>query len=144
MRSKITKKILDETPEEARIFVRKYGDIVVRVNQLLREKGFTQKDLAGKLDKTPSEISKWLKGDHNFTLRSIAKLEAILGEPILVVPKHQPVSFIMSVQNGSTKNDWVIKGRRATSVLPKKENKGFVTISNDSIFNTTEILELCN
>src|SRR5882762_1588198 len=104
MRSKVAKKILSETPQDVRIFVRKYSDIVVRVNQLLREKGFTQKDLATKLDKTPSEISKWLTGDHNFTLRSIAKLEAILGEPILVVAKRQPAVFVLSVQNGSTKN----------------------------------------
>lgn len=87
MRSRIAKKILDETPAEVRIFVRKYGDIVVRVHQLLREKGWTQKDLAGKLEKTPSEVSKWLNGDHNFTLRSLAKLEAELGAEIIYVPK---------------------------------------------------------
>jgi len=102
MRSKIAQRIIDETPKEVRIFVRKYGDIVIRVNQLLREKGFTQRDLAGKLDKTPSEISKWLNGDHNFTLRSISKLEAILGEPILTVAKRQPAVFVLSVTNGSS------------------------------------------
>lgn len=87
MRSKIAKRILDETPAEVRIFVRKYGDIIVRVHQLLREKGWTQKDLAASLEKTPSEVSKWLNGDHNFTLRSLAKLEAELGADIIYVPK---------------------------------------------------------
>ena len=87
MRSKIAQRILDETPKEVHIFVRKYGDIVVRINQLLREKGFTQKQLADQMQKTPSEISKWLSGDHNFTLRSIAKLEAELGAEIIYVPK---------------------------------------------------------
>ena len=87
MRSKIARKILDETPAEVRIFVKKYGDIIVRVHQLLWEKGWTQKDLATSLDKTPSEVSKWLNGDHNFTLRSLAKLEAELGDDIIYVPK---------------------------------------------------------
>jgi transcriptional regulator with XRE-family HTH domain len=87
MRSKIAQLILDETPKEVHIFVRKYGDIVVRINQLLREKGFTQKQLADQMKKTPSEISKWLGGDHNFTLRSLAKLEAELGAEIIYVPK---------------------------------------------------------
>jgi transcriptional regulator with XRE-family HTH domain len=87
MRSKIAQRIMDETPKEVRIFVRKYGDIVVRINQLLREKGYTQKKLAEKMDKTPSEINKWLSGDHNFTLRSLAKLEAELGADIFYVPK---------------------------------------------------------
>lgn len=87
MTSKVARRLLAETPAETRIFVRKYGDIIVRVHQLLREKGWTQKDLAGRLDKTPSEISKWLNGDHNFTLRSLAKLEAELGAEIIFVPK---------------------------------------------------------
>lgn len=87
MRSKIAQRIIDETPKDVRIFVRKYGDIVVRINQLIREKGYSQKDLADKMQKRPSEISKWLSGDHNFTLRSLAKLEAELDAEIIYVPK---------------------------------------------------------
>jgi transcriptional regulator with XRE-family HTH domain len=120
MGSKIARRLLEETPAEVRIFVRKYGDIVVRVHQLLREKGWTQKDLARKMEKTPSEISKWLNGDHNFTLRSLAKLEAELGTEIIYVPKRdsfhvqrsgtlksitakaEPVSTKISFQGGQT------------------------------------------
>jgi transcriptional regulator with XRE-family HTH domain len=83
MQSKIAKKIQDETPDEVRIFVRQYTDIVLRINQILREKGYTQKDLAGRMNKRPSEINKWLKRPHNLTLRTLAKLEAELGEPII-------------------------------------------------------------
>ena len=87
MRSKVADRILAKTPKEVEIFVRLHADITVRVNQLLKEKGYNQKQLAAKLDKSPSEISKWLKGDHNFTLKSIAKLQAELGDEILYVPK---------------------------------------------------------
>lgn len=87
MRSKVAKRIQSETPEEVRIFVRQYTDIVVRINELLKAKGYTQKDLAEKLNKRPSEINKWLKGNHNLTLKTIAKLEAQLGEPIIYVKK---------------------------------------------------------
>lgn len=87
MRSKIAQRIIEETPAEVKIFVKKYGDLVVRVHQILREKGITQKDLASRMEKTPSEISKWLSGDHNLTLRSIAKLEAELGTDLIYVPK---------------------------------------------------------
>nr|WP_315154064.1 helix-turn-helix transcriptional regulator [uncultured Flavobacterium sp.] len=92
MRSKVAQRILAETPEETKIFARLYADIVVRVNQLLKEKGFSQKDLADKLEKRPSEINKWLVGEHNFTLRSLAKLEAELGDTIINVPHRAPVS----------------------------------------------------
>ena len=87
MRSKVAKKIQSETPEELRIFVRQYTDIVIRINELIKAKGYTQKDLAEKLNKRPSEINKWLKGNHNLTLKTIAKLETQLGEPIIYVKK---------------------------------------------------------
>lgn len=92
MRSKVAQRILAETPEETKIFARLYADIVIRVNQLLKEKGFSQKDLADKLEKRPSEVNKWLVGEHNFTLRSLAKLEAELGDTIINVPHRQHVS----------------------------------------------------
>jgi transcriptional regulator with XRE-family HTH domain len=85
MRSKVAKRIQEETPEEVRIFVRQYTDIVVRINQILQAKGYTQKDLAERMKKKPSEINKWLKGNHNLTLKTLAKLEAQLGEPIIYI-----------------------------------------------------------
>lgn len=91
MRSKVLQQILSETPAEVGAFVRKYGDIVVRIHQLLKDKGITQKELADRMDKSPSEISKWLSGNHNLTLRSITKLETELGEEIINVPKRHIV-----------------------------------------------------
>jgi transcriptional regulator with XRE-family HTH domain len=85
MRNNIAKKILSETPEEERIFVRLYTDIVVRVHELMQLNGFTQKELADRMKKKPSEINKWLKGNHNLTLKTIAKLEAELGDSILYI-----------------------------------------------------------
>ncbi|HTG56856.1 MAG TPA: helix-turn-helix transcriptional regulator [Niabella sp.] len=87
MRSKVANRIQEETPEEVRIFVRQYTNIVVRINELLHQKGLTQKELAERMNKRPSEISKWLKGNHNLTLKTIAKLEAELGAPIIEVKK---------------------------------------------------------
>lgn len=85
MRSNVAKKIQAETPEEVRIFVRRYTDIVIRINEIMKQKGYTQKKLALQMNKKPSEINKWLKGNHNLTLKTIAKLEAELGEPIIFI-----------------------------------------------------------
>lgn len=87
MKSNIAERILAKTPKDVEIFARLYGDLVVRINSILKEKEYSQKKLAEVLGKKPSEINKWLKGEHNFTLRSLAKLEAELGEPILYIPK---------------------------------------------------------
>ena len=86
MRSKVAERILAKTPEDVKIFARLYGDLMVKIHAILKEKGYSQKLLAEKLDKKPSEIHKWLSSEHNFTLRSIAKLQAELGEPLLEVP----------------------------------------------------------
>ena len=128
MRSRIAKKLLDETPAEVRIFVRKYGDIVVRVHQLLRDKGWTQKDLAGRLEKTPSEVSKWLSGDHNFTLRSLAKLEAELGAEIIYVPKKD--SF--HVQRGGNLRSAVAKPEPVSTRVKFQEAKRSVSQPGES------------
>lgn len=41
--------------------------IAVKIAKALERKGMTQKELAEKLGKRPSEISEWLTGNHNFT-----------------------------------------------------------------------------
>jgi len=89
MRSEVADRIMAKMPEDVKIFTDKYADLVVLINQILHEKGYTQKSLADSLEKRPSEIHKWLNGDHNFTLRSIAKLEAELGETLLGVPSRK-------------------------------------------------------
>lgn len=128
MRSKVAQRILDKTSPDVKIFVRLYADIVVRVNELMEEKGWTQKELAERMDKKPSEINRWLKGEHNFTLRSIAKLEAELGEPIL--------SVFRSNRNIKKKIMWV----RRILYLPLKWNYSnfifiyFFSDFHDSVF----------
>lgn len=59
--------------------------IVDRIHSILVEKGLKQKDLANLLGKKESEISKWMRGTHNFTIETIISIENVLGMPILRV-----------------------------------------------------------
>ncbi len=59
--------------------------IVDRIHSILNERGLKQKDLASMLGKKESEISKWMRGTHNFTIDTISSIENVLGEPILKV-----------------------------------------------------------
>lgn len=59
--------------------------IVDRIHTILEEKGLRQKDLANMLDKKESEISKWMRGTHNFTIETISAIENALGTPILQI-----------------------------------------------------------
>lgn len=58
-------------------------EIANRVFSLLEEKGMSQKDLARKMSKTETEVSRWLSGMHNLTLGSIAKLSIALEKDII-------------------------------------------------------------
>ncbi|QZE14316.1 helix-turn-helix transcriptional regulator [Halosquirtibacter laminarini] len=69
--------------KEVDLFVKHSFDFVDQIHQVLKEKGLEQKDLAKALGKSESEISKWMTGTHNFTFKTAAKIEAVLGVSIL-------------------------------------------------------------
>ena len=58
-----------------------------RICEILKEQGKDQKTLALSLGKSEAEISKWMRGTHNFTLKTLAKIEVVLGEPLIEVSK---------------------------------------------------------
>lgn len=59
--------------------------IAERISDILKSRNLTQKDLAHRLGKRESEISKWLTGRHNFTMQTIARIETALGCKIITV-----------------------------------------------------------
>lgn len=133
MRSKVAQRILSETPEETKIFARLYANVVVRINQLLKEKQLSQKDLAESMGKSPSEINKWLTSEHNLTLRTLAKLQAELGEPIINVPQRKSLQTseglkgTMTVYKNTVKTDVVYM-----KVSKKSKVKSKTTLANVS------------
>jgi len=88
-----------ETPKDTEYFVDMNLAVSEQIMQYLKEKGWTQKRLAKELGKTESEISKWLSGMHNFTLKSIAKIAAVLDNEIIITPleakdKYMQIQYI--------------------------------------------------
>jgi transcriptional regulator with XRE-family HTH domain len=74
-------------PQETKREVEKLHAIADRIFELLKQKGLDQRNLAKSLGKYESEVSKWMAGEHNFTIQSILKLEAVLGGEIIQIPK---------------------------------------------------------
>lgn len=60
-------------------------DIATRICEILKLKNLSHRDLADKLHKSESEISKWLSGLHNFTWKTLMRIQRVLGEPIVQV-----------------------------------------------------------
>ena len=66
--------------------------IVDRIHEILTSKGLKQKDLALLLDKKEAEISKWMRGTHNFTIDTLVAIERALQAPILQVIHQEEVT----------------------------------------------------
>jgi transcriptional regulator with XRE-family HTH domain len=80
--------------------------IAVKVQSILDNRGIKQKKFAEMLNKKPSEVSKWLTGLHNLTLKSITKMEVALGEDLINI---EPITECKYVYLGSVKGDTGIK-----------------------------------
>ena len=70
-------------PESTTRFVKHSVEIIDQVQLELNRKNWTQARLAAALEKSPSEVSKWLTPGYNFTMKTLAKLEAALGVDLL-------------------------------------------------------------
>lgn len=124
------KKLIDKIPLETQIFVDKNEEISMRVYELLENKNMSQKDLADCLGKRPSEVSKWLNDGHNITLKTIAKIEAALGEDIINIPLKESFSFVddnSDIRGKSTftvyRNNRVKRNIKMSELTPKVSKK---------------------
>lgn len=50
-----------------------------RIYDLMTEKGLSKAEFARAIGKRPCEITKWLSGQHNFSLKTLALLSTFFG-----------------------------------------------------------------
>lgn len=81
------KTFYDQTPEMDRRLASIIAEFGSYINQVLKEKEMTQKQLAEKMEVKPSVVSRLLQGSQNTTLKTLAAVEAALGEDIVLTPK---------------------------------------------------------
>ncbi|MDE5813174.1 MAG: helix-turn-helix transcriptional regulator [Muribaculaceae bacterium] len=77
--------LFEEIPKEKRETARLTFAVSDRLAYLMEIKGMSKKQLADNLGKRPNEVTRWLSGEHNFTLSTIAMLSSYFGEPIIEV-----------------------------------------------------------
>ena len=83
--NELFRQCLSAIPEEQRAEFDLSYSIAERLDALLKQKGITQHELAAKLGKRDSEVSKWLTGRHNFTTNTIARIETAIGEKLIMI-----------------------------------------------------------
>lgn len=85
--SKIFENAINAVPEHAQERAAMSLDVVDRIEAILEMKGMSHRELAEALGKSESEISKWMRGTHNFTFETIAKINLALGVKVFEIPK---------------------------------------------------------
>ena len=109
--------------------------IANRISDLLKEKHISQREFAVKMNKKESEISRWLTGAHGFTTTTLAKMESVLGEPIITVTKKENTNVALFSLNSM----FSFLGNRSYNVCIKSENPvclvNYSCISNGENFS---------
>ena len=59
--------------------------IIDRIDDILKKKGITQRELARRIGCNETQITRWTRGFPNYTLSSLAKLSEALGESLIQV-----------------------------------------------------------
>lgn len=80
---KIFQDELNEIPNDVKKEVDWSFAIADRIEKLLNERNITHKEWASQIGKTEAEVSRWVSGTHNFTLRTLAKISVALGEDLI-------------------------------------------------------------
>lgn len=60
-------------------------DVSTRIFDLMTQKGLSKAEFARAIGKRPCEITKWLSGQHNFTLSTLALISDFFGTSIIKV-----------------------------------------------------------
>lgn len=135
MSENIINKILKRIPRWKDIYFRLSMDIAQQIDDIIRKDGIKQAELAKKLGKHESEISKWLSGNHNFTLKTLAKLEDILEERIIFIA-NEFQEYLLKPEIQYTTNATSAEGieiEKNYDIESKRLNKKTITIKNNAI-----------
>lgn len=77
--------IVSSIPDNIRKEVDMEMAVSNRIYDLMIKNGLSKAEFARAIGKRPCEITKWLSGQHNFTLSTLAMLSSFFGQPIITV-----------------------------------------------------------
>lgn len=79
------KKMVANVPVDIQSEINLSFEISCKIDTLMQARGLSKKQFADSLGRRPSEVTKWLSGQHNFTVATLAMLSAFFGQPIITV-----------------------------------------------------------
>ncbi|MDE5920581.1 MAG: helix-turn-helix transcriptional regulator [Paramuribaculum sp.] len=79
------RKMVDQVPPEIKEEINLSFEISNKIDALMQERGLSKKQFADQIGKRPSEVTRWLSGQHNFTVSTLAMLSTFFGKSIISV-----------------------------------------------------------
>ena len=92
--SPLLQSILDRITPLTKMEVSNKMDIAIRIDDLIKEKGWSKIQFAEKVNKNPSEITRWLGGGHNFTIDTLCEIAIAFGLELKDLFEHSPNNAI--------------------------------------------------
>lgn len=77
--------MIGEVPDHIQREMEFCVEISEKIEALMMERGLTKKQFADAIGKRPCEITKWLSGQHNFTVSTLAMISSFFNCPIITV-----------------------------------------------------------
>lgn len=97
---------------KARLAKRSYSKlsnlIAFEILERLDELGWSQKKLAEKMEVSPQQVNKWVKGNENFTLSTLGRLGEVLGIELVQVPSRKDIKIAAEVKLPSKTSEYKI------------------------------------
>lgn len=120
----LLKNLLQEMQEIERIRIETKFNLANNIEALLKNKGISKSEFAAKMGKSPSEISKWLSGKHNFTIDTLMEIAHALRTDLVELLKFKPEPLFQTEVK-----------------IERKKNKSENKSSNEESFDDFELLE---
>ena len=79
------REMVSQVPPEIKEEVNLSFAISNKIHAMMQERGLSKKQFAEQIGERPSEITRWLSGQHNFTVSTLARLSAFFGKSIISV-----------------------------------------------------------
>lgn len=92
-RSRVVSELLSEITPVEKMQTRTKMTLAARLDDLLKARGWGKSEFAERVNKNPSEITRWLSGTQNFTVDTLAEIAEVLGMSVaeLFAPKQVQV-----------------------------------------------------
>lgn len=127
---------------EAVIYADKGFRIALKIRAIMAKKGLKQSDIVRITGRGKAEISRWLSGTHNFTLRTLAILEATLGEDLMDVTdgKANDLNEKLKERSGVTTYNQVTLRTTFTRFGTHTDFSSFVVKINPNLLQEPEVI----